>query len=150
MRTWIKYGLSNAFLGLIIGIYIAVIFIGDGYNAFIIASPIAAFFTGGIAWKRIMKDHLNPTKIYITGIVTGTVSHYITFILISIGMNICYWTTGNCTGSLGDPPASIAVMLPGAFVFSFFSLLFFIWITVPYSILIGFIFKRNENKKSDA
>ena len=92
MRTWIKYGLSNAFLGLIIGIYIAITSIGDGYYAFGIAAPIAAFFTGGITWKLIMKNHFDNSKIYTTGIITGTVSHYITFILISIGMNICYWT----------------------------------------------------------
>ena len=43
--------------------------------------------------------------------MTGTVSHYLCWILLNIGMNICYWTTGNCTGSLGEPPAQIWEML---------------------------------------
>ncbi|MEO6902897.1 MAG: hypothetical protein ABI315_07060 [Bacteroidia bacterium] len=70
--------------------------------------------------------------------------------MINIGTNICYWTTGGCTGSLGDPPASIWSMLGGAFAFSFFSLLFFGWITVPCSVLIGLILKRINKRKNDA
>jgi len=150
MKTWTKYGLFNALLGLVIGIFIAITSIGDGYFVFGIAAPIAAFLTGGLLWKFLVKDTLYHSKIFITGLLTGTISHYITFVLISIGMNICYWTTGNCTGSLGDPPASIVNMLTGAFAFSFFSLLFLGWLTIAYSIIIGLILKRIENRKNVA
>src|SRR5690606_10621477 len=122
--------------------------IGNGYFVFGIAAPIAAFLTGGLIWKLVVKDKFDGIKILVTGLLTGTVSHYLTFILLSIGMNICYWITGNCTGSLGDPPASILTILTGAFGLSFFSLMFFGWITAPSSVLIGLILKRIENKKT--
>ena len=150
MNTWTKYGLINALLGLAIGIFIAITSIGDDYFVFGIAAPIASFVTGGLAWKFLVKDKFDSRKIFITGLLTGTISHYITFVLLSVGMNICYWTTGNCTDSLGGPPASILIMLTGGFAFSFFSLLFFGWLTVPYSIIIGLILKRIENRKNVA
>ena len=147
MKTWIKYGIANAIIGLIVGLYIAITAIGDGYYVLPIAAPLAAFIVGGLLWTKIVKDGYGSTKIIITGLLTGTVSHYVTFVLLSIGMNVCYWTTGECTGTLGDPPASILTMLGGAFAFSFFSLLFLGWITAPYSILIGLLIKRlNKNK----
>lgn len=150
LKTWTKYGLLNSLIGLIIGVYIAITAIGNGYFVFGIAAPIAAFFTGGLFWKLIVRENWDSISIFITGLLTGTVSHYITFLLLSVGLNICYWTTGECTGSLGDPPASILSMLTGGFAFSFFSLMFFGWITAPSSIIIGMILKRYENKKNVA
>jgi hypothetical protein len=150
LKTWIKYGIANAIIGLIVGLYIAITATGDGYYVFPIAAPLAAFIVGGFLWKKIVKDEFDSIKIIITGLLTGTVSHYVTFVLLSIGMNLCYWTTGECTGSLGDPPASILSMLGGAFAFSFFSLLFFGWITAPYSIVVGLIIKRLNKSKNVA
>jgi hypothetical protein len=54
----------------------------------------------------------------------------------------------NGTSSLGDPPASIFSMLTGGFVFSIVSLLFFGWITVAYSIIMGLVLKRIENRRN--
>ncbi len=135
-------------VGLAVGLYIAITAIGNGYQFFAVAAPLAAFVVGGILWSRIVKDKFDSTKIIITGLLTGTISHYITFVLLSIGMNICYWTIGGCTGSLGEPPASILSMIGGAFAFSFFSLLFFGWITVPCSIIIGLTL-RGVNKRKN-
>lgn len=150
MKTWIKYGLLNSIIGLVIGVYLTFTSTGDGYFMFGIAAPIAAFLTGGFLWKIIVRNKFDKTKIILTGLLTGTVSHYITFILLSIGMNICYQTTGGCTDSLGEPPAGILNMLTGAFILSFFSLLFFGWITAPASVIIGLILKRKENKQNNA
>jgi hypothetical protein len=147
LKVWIKYGLLNSLIGLIIGTHTAITAIGDGYYVFGIAAPIAAFFTGGLLWRLIVKDKLVTIRIVITGLLTGTISHYVTFMLLSIQSNICYWTSGGCTDSLGGPPASIMSMLTGAFGFSFFSLLFYGWITAPSSVIIGLILKWTENKK---
>jgi hypothetical protein len=144
MKLWIKYGLFNSIIGLLIGTFVSINAIGNGYYVFIIAAPISAFVVGGFLWKFLIdeKNQSQTVKKIITGILTGTLSHYFTFILLSIIMNVCYWTTGNCLSSLGEKPASILDMLTGAFAFSFFSLLFFGWITVPASIMIGFLIKK--------
>lgn len=147
MKTWVIYGLANAVIGLVIGTYIAITALGDSYFVFAIAAPIAAFLTGGLIWKLIVKEHLTRIRILIAGVLTGTISHYITFVLLGITMNICYWTTGACTGSLGDPPASILLMVGGAFAFSFFSLMFFGWLTAPTSVAIGMILRQINRKK---
>ena len=141
MKSWFLYGLLNAVIGLIAGVYLMFLATGDGYEGFVYAAPIAVFITGAFFWKKLITEEASNLKIVFTGLLTGTVSHYLAFILMSIGMNICYWTTGGCLNSLGEPPASILSMLGAAIGFSFFSLIFFGWITAPGAIIIGFIIK---------
>lgn len=147
MKTWHSYGLLNAIIGFLIGAYVAFTAIGDGYYIFAIAAPLAFFLTGGLFWKLIVKKTFHIVKILITGLLTGIISHYITFMVLSIGINICYWTTGDCTGPLGEAPPTIIDMITGAFTFSFFSLLFFGWITIPSSVFIGLILNRIKDNK---
>ncbi|MCU0418581.1 MAG: hypothetical protein MUC38_02900 [Cyclobacteriaceae bacterium] len=150
MKTWIKYALLNAAFGLIIGAYVAVTAIGEGYEALAVAAPLAAFVIAGLMWSLLVKQSWDSWRIALAGLFTGSVSHYLTFLFMSLGMNICYWTTGGCTGSMGEPPAGLADSLLGAFGFSFFSLLFFGWITVPYAIVSGFVLKRLGSKHKTA
>ncbi|NEU06837.1 hypothetical protein GZH53_00795 [Flavihumibacter sp. R14] len=147
MKKWIKYGLINAVIGFIIGGAVATFAIGNGYYIFALAAPLAAFITGAFFWSAINKkpENYSTGRIILTGFLTGTVSHYITFILLSVGENICYWTTGGCTASLGGPPVSVLSMSTAAFAFCFFSLLFFGWLTVLLSVVAGFLVKtKNE------
>jgi hypothetical protein len=135
MNAWIKYGLLNALLGLIVGI-------GININGFAIAAPIAAFLIGGLFWKLLIKDKINNFRVIITGILSGSISHYLTFILSGVIGNFQYWTTGNTAYT-----PSIPDMLVRSIVMTLFSLVFFGWLTVPYAIIMGFILKRIENKK---
>ena len=135
MKTWIKYGLLNALLGLIVGS-------GINLNGFAIAAPVAAFLIGGLFWKILIKDKITNIRIVITGILSGSISHYLTFILSGVIGNIQYWTTGNTAYT-----PSIPDMLIRSVAMTLFSLLFFGWLTVPYAIITGFILKRMENNK---
>jgi hypothetical protein len=135
MKTWIKYGLLNALLGLIVGI-------GINLNGFAIAAPLAAFLIGGLFWKLLNKDKITNIRIVITGILSGSISHYLTFILFGVIGNIQYLTMGNTSYT-----PSIPDMLVRSVVMTLFSLLFVGWLTIPYAIITGFILNRMENKK---
>ena len=151
MTDHIKFGLFNALVGLLIGVFITIFSIGDGYEMFIFAAPVSVFLVGVFLWRLFLYNKiLRASKVITVGFLTGSLSHYITFLIISIIMNACYLLTGGCTGSLGGKPASVLEMLTGGFAFSFFSLLFFGWITIPASILIGFILRHSESKKNVA
>ena len=147
MKTWIKFGIFNAIAGLLIGLYVAANATAEGYWLFAVAAPLAAFLTAEFFWKHLInpKVHCSVGRVVLVGVLTGTVSHYVAFMMLSIGQNVCFWATGGCTGSLGDPPASILTMLTGAFAFSFFSLIFLGWITVSASVVIGLLM-RNRDK----
>lgn len=147
MKSWLKFGLLNAIVGLIIGAWLTFTAIGDGYESFIIAAPLSVFLVGSVFWKILVKDDMSSGKLVIVGLLTGTVSHYFTFIILSIMMNICFWLTGGCTSSLREWPASVTMMFGAAFIFSFFSLLAFGWITAPLSVAIGFIVKKQSSKQ---
>ena len=144
MSNAIKFGILNSIIGLILGIYIAYSAIGNGYWILAIGAPISAFTCGFYFWKLIFKNSTENRngKLILIGLLTGTVSHYLCWILLNIGMNICYWTTGNCTGSLGDAPAQIWEMLIYGIATTGASLLFYGWITIPSSIGIGFLVDR--------
>lgn len=147
MSNAIKFGTLNSIIGLILGIYIAYSAIGNGYWILAIGAPISAFVCGFYFWKQIFKQSTKNRngKLILIGLLTGTVSHYLCWILLNIGMNICYWTTGNCTGTLGEPPAQIWEMLIYGIAMTGASLLFYGWITIPSSIGIGFlIYKINK------
>lgn len=148
MNNAIKFGILNSIIGLLLGIYIAYSAIGDGYWILAIGAPISAFICGFYFWKLIFKKSTenNSGKLILIGLLTGTVSHYLCWILLNIGMNICYWTTGNCTSSLGEPPAQIWEMLIFGIATTGWSLLFYGWITIPSSIGIGFLVDRINKK----
>jgi hypothetical protein len=146
MNEAFKYGFLNSIMGLVVGLHVWRTAGGDGYEVFALSAPIAVFIVGYLCWKIIVKE-LDFISIVIAGSITGTVSHYLIFLFISIGMNVCYWTTGGCTGSLGDAPAGIIEMISGSAAFSFFSLLFYGWITAPGAIILGLILKFTSKKK---
>ena len=143
-----KFALLNSMIGFLIGIYIAFTASGNGYWIFIIGAPVSAFVCGFYFWRLIAKTQTDITsgKIIISGLLTGSVSHYLCWVLLNVGMNICYWITGNCTGSLGSPPANILQGLMYGFVYTGMSLVLFGWITIPMSVGIGFLMKKiNKN-----
>ncbi len=148
MSNAIKFGILNSIIGLILGIYISYTSIGDGYWVLSIGAPISAYICGFYFWKLFFKKSTEnrTAKLVLIGISTGTVSHYLCWVLMSIGMNICYWTTGNCTGSLGEPPAQFWQMLIFGIGMTGWSLLFYGWITIPSSIVIGFLINLTNKK----
>jgi uncharacterized membrane protein len=151
MKLWLKFGLLNAMFGLLVGIHVTYFTIHEGDYSFVFVAPISAFATAVFFWKIFFKEDtvLENGKIILLGVLTGSLSHFVAYIFLSFGLNICYWTTGACTGPAGEAPAGILTLLSGGIILSFFSLLFYGWITVPISISIGFLIKHFESKKAD-
>jgi hypothetical protein len=147
LNNWIKYGILNSIIGIAVGIHLTLTAIGDGYYVFIFAAPLSIFVIGSVLWKLLIgTEKPNILKVIVIGIVTGSLSHYFTFLFLSIIMNICYWTFDGFADSLGGPPASIVSMIGGSLLFSFFSLFMYGWITVPASIISGIIMLKIKDK----
>lgn len=133
MNKWIAYGLSNAALGLAIGISVAVTAIGEGYSVMAIAAPAAAFLTGGICWSLLMRGDSGTGRSVITGLLTGTVAHYIAFLFLLM------------PGLWGEEALTIGDLLTGSLGLTFFSVMFFGWITVPFSIFTAKLLSRKKS-----
>jgi len=138
-KSWLIFSSLNALMGLFIGVTVALKASGEGYWMFTYLAPLAAFIVATVSWLLLVGNRVSGTKARVVGVgaITGTVSHYLTFVFMGIAMNICHWVTGGCVGAMGEAPANVWEMMSASFAFSFFSLLFFGWITVPGSILIG-------------
>ena len=97
-----------------------------------IAAPAAAFLTGGICWSLLMRGDSGTGRSVITGLLTGTVSHYIAFLFMLM------------PGLWGNEALNIGDLLIGGLGLTFFSLLFFGWITVPFSIIAARLLSRKK------
>ena len=99
----VTYGLLNALVGLIVAFYVFTQAIGDGYGMLMLAAPLGMFCTSVLLWKTAMRNEvIHAGKIIFLGVLVGIIAHYLTWIFLSIIMNVCYWLFGGCTDSFGD------------------------------------------------
>lgn len=152
MKPELKFGLLNSIIGVIVGIFHSYISIGKGYEILIFFAPISIFIIGTLCWKyKIKNTHYNLEDLIPVSLITGSLSHPITFFLCLVYANICNWTTGGCTSSLGDKPMNLLYSIPASLFFSTFSLIIYGWFTVLSSILVSLymIYSNNKNVNSN-
>jgi len=56
---------------------------GNGYYVLSITTPLASFIVGGLFWQLMVRNIRDTSQIVIVGLLTGTIAHYITFILLN-------------------------------------------------------------------
>ena len=129
-------------IGAIIGFYVSLNAIDSGYKVLTFTSGLAAFgCTYGFWW--LLLDRKREYSIWrgaLAGGLAGILAHYVSWYLLILTQNICYWGWGGCVSSLGDLPTNPLIGLGGALVFSLWSLLLFGWLTVPIGTLSGGIY----------
>jgi len=142
MRLILKYSLLNSASGLLTGFLVWFSATGEGYYFFPVAAPVAAFITGWIFWEIFQGNQkkLKISKALLAGLFAGSVSHYLCWLIIVIGMNIRHVFHGNAAESL-------FTIVTGCFALTFFSLMFYGWLTVPMAVIIGVFLVKKENKK---
>ncbi len=142
------FGYLFAFFGLVTAAII-VILLGNDYSLFLITAPLAAFLTGIVAWKILVNHSVSWIRIISAGLISSILSHYLCWLLTGIGFLICYYLTGGCTDSLGNPPSGITEQFTGSFSMTLFSLCFAGWITVPAGIISAFISRLIIRKREN-
>lgn len=153
-RRSLLFGGLCAGVGLLFGIFVALGAEGDGYRWFFVAAALAAFVSGTALW-RVLPERIPRHRLAwgaLAGALAGLVSHYLTWYLAFVGANVCFWLTGGCTSSLGEPPANLLEAFAGAAGFTFFSLLIVGWLTVPIGAGLGlaFGFASTPNRNAEA
>lgn len=134
------FAFAYALVGLGVGIFVTVTAIGD-YRFFFLFSTASAFITAYLLWTFIMEKRIHKLKRFalVTGGLSGILSHYVCWYFLYVSANVCYWSTGGCTGSLGEAPANLVVAFVGAFALSFWSLLLFGWLTISAGMVIAMV-----------
>ena len=135
------FGLVCACAGLLGGGIVAGYSTGEGWEWFFVPTTLAAFGTGAAFW-RVLPERMPHRRLVwgtLAGALAGMVSHYFAWYLQLLGFNICYWLTGGCVSSLGEPPIDLLNGLWGTFIFSLVSLMFLGWATMPLGMLVGAI-----------
>lgn len=128
------FGFIFAFFGLVIA-SITFIVLGKDNSMFFISAPLAAYLTGIIVWRLLVKQSYSWIRMISAGFISGVISHYPCWLFTAIGFSICYYLTGGCTDSFGNPPSPVTEQFSGSFYLSFFSLWFAGWLTIPAGII---------------
>jgi hypothetical protein len=148
IKTSLIMGVLCALVGMGTALAIYSISTGSGYQWFLLSAPAAAFLTGAFLWWLLLarKGLYGTARGALTGAAAGALAHWVSWMFMLIGSNLCNALTGGCTGSLGDAPMGLLEAIPATLLFSGFSLLFFGWITVPAGALIGGLLARSQSK----
>ena len=117
MKKSLAYGLLCIPIGLAVGIHLTVSALGDGYNVFIIAAPLAILLTGMLCWKIIMARLTYPRAL-LTGLLTGTLSHWLCWYML---LFIFYFIPSGTFSDRINPLKAIEA----AAIYSFYSILFY-------------------------
>lgn len=152
-RPAVQIGLMAALLGLAAGLGVWWLAIGGGYEWFPMYAAVAAFLTTTFLWWLIVsrRHKSNAWRGAVAGGLSGGISHYVCWYLQIVGANLCYWTTGGCVSSLGEPPIDLLNGLWGALVLSAVSLFFLGWLTVPVGVIGGAVWGwKNSRPKNVA
>jgi hypothetical protein len=150
LKTSLIMGVLCALVGTGTAIAIYSTSTGAGHEWFLLAAPSAAFLTGAFLWWLLLarKGLYGTARGALAGAVAGALAHWVCWMFMLIGSNLCNAITGGCTGSLGDAPMGLLEAIPATLLFSGFSLLFFGWITVPAGALIGGLLARSQSKSA--
>ena len=143
MKRWCIFGVLNALVGVVVGAHLTITATGSGYWAFMVAAPIAAFITASIMWRSFLSDKepIDTPYLFVIGLISGSASHYVTFVILGVAINVLYLIGAYEGDSLGNPPPNLLMVIAGSFATTLYSLLMYGWVTVPASILSGFIVK---------
>ena len=143
-RRSFTFGLLSALLGSLVAVLVLATVEGEGFWGLLFAAPSAAFVCGAALW-RLLPERMSgrrPAWGAAAGAIAGVVSHFFAWYFQYVGMNLCFWITGGCTSSLGEPPANLLEAFVGAAALTFFSLLVVGWLTLPLGAVIGLVFAK--------
>ena len=153
MKTSLKrsfyMGLFCCPIGILIGIYISISAIGSGYDWFPFYAGLASFLTPLGFWIILIETH-RTYRISLgiaVGILSGIISHYVCWYLWIISANVQHLFFDSFHSSLGDPPMNLIEGFTGSLGLTYFSLLFFGWLTIPAGGIIGGIYCWHLKRK---
>ena len=142
------FGILFSIIGIIVGIWISTTAISNDYRYFYIYSGISGFITGKLFAKYIIekKNRFNHQNYIIVAILTGLLSHWLCWYLITLELNFRYWIMDV---HFFSPPINPLMGILGVFVFCLWSWIFVGWATVLGGIVsiysTKWIYERNES-----
>jgi len=143
---WRKYGLLNAFIAFLIGLYTYTIPIMGEFYFFFIYAPVAAFVTFGLLSKKYLGNFAEQPlrKIIKVGLVGTVITHYLTLVIRGSTNIVWYTLMGESLDTIEAPDGFLFLLfwsLPGALI----SFLYFGAISILFAIVIGYQMKRYDN-----
>lgn len=130
------FATTSTIFALVISISIATNSIGN-YDTLSFYAPLATFLVSYSLWQTFMSKCSSIKRGVFIGVLTVILSHYFTWYFMLIGVNIEYHILGLQVGSLNDEPIDLISGIGYMWGYTFLSLLFFGWITIPIGGIVG-------------
>ncbi|MBI3813255.1 MAG: hypothetical protein HY279_02140 [Nitrospinae bacterium] len=138
--------------GILIGGHVAFFSVFSvNYTYIPVPAALAAFITSAFFWKLLVersREGVTKIRAILAGSLSGLAAHYICWYIVFLLANVCYHLFGGCKSSLGEPPADPLSALVGAIGLTFFSLIFYGWVSVPAGALAGLFIALRHDKSN--
>ncbi|TXD81064.1 hypothetical protein ESY87_19435 [Subsaximicrobium wynnwilliamsii] len=136
----IKFGLVNCLISIGIGIFIIKTGFSPNGNVILITSTLAIFLCGLIFWNLLKVK--TGSKAILAGVLTGLMSHPLTWFLLIIINNSCHFFHLNCSAEYiySDGTITASNIIGEIFGGTVMSLLFFGYITIFTSSILSYLF----------
>ena len=142
------FGLLFSLIGIIVGIWVAYISVNKDYSYFYIYSGVSGFITGKLFSKYIIeKKNLYSNTMYFTvAILTGLISHWLCWYLITLELNFRYWILDE---HFFSPPIDPFFGIFGVLILCLWSWIFVGWATILGGIISVYttkwIYEKNKS-----
>jgi hypothetical protein len=139
VESTLLMGALCALIGLVTGLLVSRTATGSGYEIVPLYAATASGLSGAALWWLLVarRGIYRLVRGAVTGALAGVLGHYVTWYFQIVGANLCYWLTGGCLSSLGEPPINLVAGVGGAAVLAGISLMFLGWATIPLSVAAG-------------
>lgn len=123
------FGMLFSLIGITVGIWVSSISISEDYQYFYIYSAVSGFITGKFLSRHLIekKDGFNNRRYIIVAVLTGLLSHWLCWYLITLELNFRYWFLDEHSFS---QPIDPFLGIFGVFVFCLWSWTIVGWATV--------------------
>lgn len=123
------FGVLFSLIGITVGIWVSSIAISKDYQYFYIYSAISGFTTGKFLSKYLIekKNRFNHREYIMVAVLTGLLSHWLRWYLITLHLNFRYWILAEHSFS---PPIDPFLGVFAVFVFCIWSWTLVGWATV--------------------
>lgn len=134
------YGFFFSLIGIIVGIWVSISAISEDYEYFYIYSGISGFITGNLLARYIIerKNRFNHGSYIIVAVLTGLISHWLCWYLITLELNFRYWILNE---DFFSQPIDPLLGIFGVFALCLWSWIFVGWATVLGGIISVYLSK---------
>lgn len=147
----LRYSVISTMVAFVIGLYCYYIPIAGEHIYFFISAPIATFFPSYFIWNwtfKTTKDYKIGNILSVALILTS-ITHYLDFVVLGIGRELCYLLIGKYTDYISQPESFLSTLTYLSWGRMLISLYYFGLVTFVTFSVVGIYIMKTSNLRDN-